>query len=142
MDVLGMFIGVGGAMASIAVFLFMLGEKEKGKAPKVLLICIAISVLGFVMYNKFYEGSSKSYSSSSSYSSYGSSSSYGSYGSSSSSETTYSGTCKVCHKSYSYTGSQYGNNAYHNVKCITYTGMCKSCYATYCAATGITPTDY
>lgn len=41
---------------------------------------------------------------------------------------TYSATCQVCHKTYSYEGHEYGGLASRNVKCIRMTNMCKKCY--------------
>lgn len=55
---------------------------------------------------------------------------------------TYSATCELCNKTYSYDAAHYGNAASHQVKCIKMTNMCKKCYANYCAANGMTPEDY
>ncbi len=55
---------------------------------------------------------------------------------------TYSATCQVCYKTYSYEGHEYGGLASRNVKCIRMTNMCKKCYESYCWSIGKTPKDY
>lgn len=55
---------------------------------------------------------------------------------------TYSATCQVCHKTFSYKGHEYGGLASRNVKCIRMTNMCKKCYESYCWSIGKTPKDY
>ena len=55
---------------------------------------------------------------------------------------TYSATCQVCHKTYSYEGHEYGGISQRNVKCIKMTNMCKGCYESYCYSIGKTPKDY
>ena len=60
----------------------------------------------------------------------------------SSGDNTYSATCQVCHKTYSYEGAEYGNRASREVKCINYTNMCISCYENMCYAKGMTPRHF
>ena len=58
------------------------------------------------------------------------------YGCGSSSDKTYSKTCKVCHRTFSYKGSEYGNNAQKNASNISRTNMCLNCYNNYKWASG------
>ena len=50
---------------------------------------------------------------------------------SSSSSKTYSATCKVCGRTFSYEDVNYGNQAQKNVSNISRTNMCLNCYSNY-----------